>query len=565
MYRIKDTCVGCHYCALECPMGAVSYGRAKYEIDPEKCVECGLCAKQCPTGSIIDNSLTKPAAPHEPIERACDLVVCGGGTGLIAAVRAAEKGLKVIVLEKAEKVGGNTEYAHGFFPVYTVLHRQHGVEDVREQAVVDLSARTGGSVSPEIMRTAVYGCGECFDWLYGFPGADKVFDITQFGETRAMGPIYGPAVVGFPKRVSNFLSRDPSFGPGWSGTWIVQSMLKAIPERKLDVEILTGHAAKHLLTDDSGSVCGVVAFDPGGETVIRARSVILATGGMGRSDEKLQKYFNFFDVDRPVSRFSVQTDTGDGIDMLQELGVEPDPAQMSLSLFGPAHHPYSYCLYRLHESAKAMSVNLNGRRWENEEDNFFMGRFHIAGNPQEVSWGIFTENTLREIAESYINDPALAGEKELYETWLEELEQERHYPYPPVCRGESIRELAEAIGIDPDALEATAERYNAFCDAGEDPEFRKAPQYLRKLDKGPFWGIYGQRFSEGCFGGLRVDGKCRVLREDGSVIPGLYGVGDATSAVQRRGELAVVSELTWATASAFTSANSVLEQQEVAL
>lgn len=563
MYYIKDTCVGCHYCELECPMGAVHYGRAKYEIDPEKCVECGLCAKQCPTGSIVDDAEVRTVTPHAPIERECDVVVCGGGTGLIAAVRAAELGLKVILLEKAKSCGGNTDYAHGFFPIYTDLHRQNELDDVREQAITDLCARTGGSVSPEVMRTAVYGCGECFDWLYGFPGADKVFDITLFGETRAMGPIYGPAVVGFPKRVKNLLSRDPSFGPGWSGTWIKETMLAAIPARKLDVEILTEHAAKHLLTDESGAVCGVVASDPGGETVVHAKSVILATGGMGRSDEKLQKYFGFFDVDRPVSRFSVPTDTGDAIDMLEELGVEPDPAQMSLSLFGPAHHPYSYCLYRLHESAMAMNVNLNGERWENEEDNFFMGRFHIGGSPQEVSWGIYTEDTLREIAEGYLNDPALAGEKALYETWREELEQERHYPYPPVCRGETLRKLAEAIGIDPDALEATAARYNQYCDAGDDPEFHKNPEFLKKLDTGPFWGIYGQRFSEGCFGGLRVDGKCRVLRADGSVIEGLYGVGDATSAVQRRGELAVVSELTWATASAFTSANSAAEQQGV--
>ena len=50
-----------------------------------------------------------------------------------------------------------------------------------------------------------------------------------------------------------------------------------------------------------------------------------------------------------------------------------------------------------------------------------------------------------------------------------------------------------------------------------------------------------------------VDGQCRVLRNDGSYIPGLYGVGDATSAMHRRGKLAVISELTWAMASSYTS------------
>ena len=146
------------------------------------------------------------------------------------------------------------------FPIYTVLHRKNGVDDVREQAIVDLCARTGNSVSEDVMRTCVYGCGEFFDWLYDFPGADKAFDITLFGESRAMGPIYGPAVVGFPKRLDeNLLSRDPSIGPGWSGTWIKNAMLKAIPAQKLDVEILLKHAARHLITDETGRVTGVIA------------------------------------------------------------------------------------------------------------------------------------------------------------------------------------------------------------------------------------------------------------------------------------------------------------------
>lgn len=545
-------------------MGAIEYGWIKYEIDPEKCVECGLCETLCPTCSIYDDSRQTTPEVHEPVERECDLVVCGGGTGLVTAVRAAQLGLKVIVLEKAARVGGNTDYAHGFFPVYTCLHREKGVEDVREQAVRDLCARTGNSVSEEVMRACVYGCGEFFDWLYRFPGADKAFDITLFGESRAMGPIYGPAVVGFPKRLDeNLLSRDPSFGPGWAGTWIKNAMLKAIPDQKLDVEILTKHAARHLITDDSGRVTGVIADDPGGQTLVRAKAVVLATGGMGRSDEKLQEFFGFFDVPRPVSRFSVPSDTGDAIDMLRELGVEPDPEQMHLSLFGPAHHPYSYCLYRIHESAKAMNVNLNARRWENEEDNFFMGRFHIGGSPQEVSWGIFTDETLDEVAQEYISDPSLAGERELYKRYRLDLEEELNYKKPPVCRADSIRELAGRIGVDPDELEKTVARYNEFCRQGKDEEFGKDPRFLRPLEQGPFWAIYGQRFSEGAFGGLRVNGRCQVCREDGSVIPGLYGVGDATSAVQRRKDLAVVSELTWATASAFLSAENAAEEMGV--
>ena len=64
---------------------------------------------------------------------------------------------------------------------------------------------------------------------------------------------------------------------------------------------------------------------------------------------------------------------------------------------------------------------------------------------------------------------------------------------------------------------------------------------------------YGKEKTLVPLGGVMVDGQCRCIRNDGSVIPGLYAGGDATSAMHIRGRLAVISELTWAVASAYTS------------
>ena len=95
---------------------------------------------------------------------------------------------------------------------------------------------------------------------------------------------------------------------------------------------------------------------------------------------------------------------------------------------------------------------------------------------------------------------------------------------------------------------------------GEDKEFHKKPEFLVPVpEQGPYYAIYGKRFSEAAMGGLTVDGQCRVLRNDGTPIPGLYGVGDATSAMHRKGKLAVISELTWAVASAYTSGGNAVD------
>jgi fumarate reductase flavoprotein subunit len=375
------------------------------------------------------------------------------------------------------------------------------------------------------------------------------------GDVAAFGPVYSSGVLHFPKRLhENLLCRDQAIGPGWAGTMIRHTLLKAIQDEELWVEILTGTSATKLLQDESGAISGVLAKDAGGEIEIRAKAVILATGGFGRSDEKLQKHFGFFDCETPIHRFSVPGDTGDAIDMLEDLGVKPPKDRMNISIFGPAHHPFSYCVLRIMEHPSSLSVNLNGKRWQNEENGLFGGRFIIHKQPKEIAWSILSLERAYEVAKSYIADPAYRDEAWLYESYKEDLEEEISLsPFAPVRRADTIEALAEKIGAPPDALAETVKRYNEFCKNGLDSEFKKDPKNLIPLGDGPYLAIYGQRFSEAAFGGVRVTPKCEATREDGTVIPGLYAVGDATSAMHGRGELAAISEMTWATASAWLS------------
>jgi len=53
-YKITDECISCGSCAGECPVGAISEGADRYEIDESACVECGACAGACPTGAIVE-------------------------------------------------------------------------------------------------------------------------------------------------------------------------------------------------------------------------------------------------------------------------------------------------------------------------------------------------------------------------------------------------------------------------------------------------------------------------------------------------------------------------------
>lgn len=51
-FQITDTCVACGACEAQCPVGAISMGDGKFEIDAAQCIDCGSCAGNCPTGAI---------------------------------------------------------------------------------------------------------------------------------------------------------------------------------------------------------------------------------------------------------------------------------------------------------------------------------------------------------------------------------------------------------------------------------------------------------------------------------------------------------------------------------
>ena len=562
MYQIRtENCVCCHNCAMECPRQAIDYVGAKYQIDPDKCVECGLCARVCHTQSIYEVDHPVQAEPHPPVEKKCDVVVCGGGSGIVAAVRAAQQGKKVILLEKAKVLGGNTDYAHAYFPVYTKWHEKAGMPDCREDAIRHYLKVTDGQISEEIFRTAVYGCGEFFDWLCTFGTCEEVYHLVNLGDADAHGPIYGPGLLDFPNRIKdNLLCRDDAIGPGWGGTYVKYTMLDAIEKEHLDVEILMETAAAELLTDEKGAIRGVVAKDPGGEVRIEAGAVVLATGGFGKSDEKFREFAPwFFEGETPIHRFSVPTDTGDGIDLLRGLGVEPDPEQMHISMFGPKHHPFNNCLADMALEPESIQVNLNGKRWVDETLHLHGMTPYISQQPKEISWSIGGRDNWKALAERYMANPAFAKRVWQFETWEEDLEEESKLELP-VKKADTLAELGKLCGMPEGALEETVARYNQFCANGVDEDFGKDAKFLVPIsDHGPYYAIYGKRFSEAAMGGIRVNGKCEVTREDGTVIPGLYGVGDATSAMHRRGRLAVISELTWAVASAYTSANNAVE------
>lgn len=564
MFVINRTlCACCHNCASDCPMQAIDFVGTKYQIDQDKCVQCGLCAKVCHTGACHQEPET-PAVitQHDPIYLDCDVVVVGSGSGLVSAVRAAQKGKRVIVLEKSHKLGGNTDFAHGYMVTYSDWHRELGIPDEREGAVEAFSQRSEGEISRDLLHSAVYGTCDFFSWLCKLCDIKKTYTLKRASDTDFHGPMFGQGVLEMADRqFENLLCRDDAIGPGWGGTHVKHVMLDTIEQNNLPVKILTSTPAKHLKLDDTGKICGVIAQDPGGEIHISCQAVMLACGGFGRNDEMLRQYcdFDFFGGETPIHRFSVPGDTGDGITMLRELGVEPDPEKMFVSMFGPKHHPFNNSIADFALEPEFIQVNLNGRRWVDETKGIMNGMSQlISEQPKEISYAILPYQQIKACAQRYVNNPAYANKAKFYATWEEDLEEESKLD-TPVKKADTLEELAVLMGADPVAFVDEVKKYNHFCEIGVDEDYGKDKSLLIPIpvDQGPYYAVYGQRFSEAAMGGVTVNAQCQVLRNDGSVISGLYAGGDCTSAMHRKGKLAPVSELTWAMASNYIAGGNL--------
>ena len=274
----------------------------------------------------------------------------------------------------------------------------------------------------------------------------------------------------------------------------------------------------------------------GKPTLIGARrGVLIATGGFERNEEMRHRY----------QRSPIGTDwttgaagnTGDGIVAGQELGAAT--GLMDDAWWGPSiplpGGPY-FCLAE-RSLPGCVLVNGAGQRFVNESAPYVdavhaMYEGNTPENPHIPAWLIFDQR--------YRDRYVFAGRPPRRPF------PRRWYAAGAVFQAPDLAALGDAIGVDPGALTKTVARFNEFARAGHDEEFSRGESAydryygdprcrpnpnLAPLAKAPFYAAAIVPGDLGTKGGLRTDARARVLREDGSVIDGLYAAGNASAAV----------------------------------
>lgn len=449
--------------------------------------------------------------PKDQIERKieADIVSIGaGGAGLAAAITAAERGAKVILMEKRGWPGGNSAMAVGLLAADSHTQKRlsisASVDDLYKSAMDYFHYKVNG----RIWRAWLEKSASSIKWL------------EDMGLRFELVPSFYP---GQKFRTWHCINDSTMAGPA-----VIEAMKKRAVE--LGVQILTRCQAKKLLTNGDGSVTGVVADTKEGGLSVTAKGVILATGGYGMNKELLKKYHPNYDEDLHYAGYRYVT--GDGHYMAGDVGADTDKPG-SLMLCG---HTY-WMEKNQHVAAAAMQpynlwVNKRGRRFVEEDISFIC---HEVGNaldlqPGKCLYAIFDQTHIDRCAEDGVLTLGLhetcchAGcdlsgiKKELEEEAVEE----------KMCKiSDSLDDIAEWIGAPGPVLKATVEEYNKFCRQGYDEIFGKPKRYLTGLESGPpyYCVKHGVGFLT-TVGGIQINEKMEAVDREENPVPGLYAVGD---------------------------------------
>lgn len=565
-YVIGKNCSTCHYCFNTCPVKAIKFVGVEYAIDPDKCINCGQCAQVCPAGIIYNPDQQQPVPQAQPQTITADAVVLGaGGSGLVAAVRYRQlTGKKVVVLEKASKPGGNTNLGHAFVVRYSKIHAAAGMPDLREQAVESIwSGSNGKDISKNLIRRAVYGLTDMFDWLCTFGGVEEHFKLVDLREHPIPnGPfVCCPGFFDYPDRTLNVKSTDHSMGPGWMGTFVIDKMLEQC--KALDIPVLTGHRASHLVVDESGTFRAVEAQTAAGPVTVRAKCCLIASGGFARNEKLIRQLRPSFYEGMPVHSFTVASNTGDAIGMAEEIGAALDFEHVKIPLFGPVHHPFNYGVVSLVNSPRVAMVNLDGRRFANEGAPPEPGNpfSPLEDQPRKIAYAIFDSETVEQMGQELLD--RTSRDDSLHRcmlNWRGELEYECAELDIAAHKADSLDALAQKAGIDPVGLVDEVEKYNMFCAQGQDEDFDKPALFLNPVAKAPFYAVLLMRFNEGAEGGLVNDDNLRLVRQDGTPFSGIYVAGDCCRGVLKKDDDGgKCSEMPWAMASGYLAGGEMAD------
>jgi 3-oxosteroid 1-dehydrogenase len=305
------------------------------------------------------------------------------------------------------------------------------------------------------------------------------------------------------------------------------------------VDIRTNTPVKEFIVE-GGAVVGVVAEVDGKLRRIGSRlGVLVNAGGFAQNQAMRDKYMP---GTKAAWSNTPEGDTGDLFGEMERVGGVLE--QMDQMVGYQTTHAPGFDTDFVKPGGQGITgkpgcilVDQTGTRYLNEGGSYELYCQRMVERNREVgaipSWAVFDQR----YAENYKVCNVWVGKEDKRKAFVDA-------GYLKVAN--TIEELAGMIGADPAKLQATIERWNGFVDKGVDEDFgRGAREYdkwlgdpfkngnpaLARIDQGPFFAIDMIPGDVSTYGGTLIDPKARVIKADGSPIPGLYACGVSTASI----------------------------------
>ena len=470
-----------------------------------------------------------------------EVLVVGCGTGgWIATMTAAEEGAKVLVVEKREAPTGIREdigsinsklqlESFAEFPQFEID---------KTEALQEIVRYASGYVDSDLVKVWINESGELVDWLTNLMESTGDWYMSLEG---SVGNTDHP-------------ERDKAFATGHSPHKTQQGNDRDVTTNSTfqDFCDATGNVTWKLETalvkleqDANGKVTGIIAQDQKDSHYIRInakKGVIMATGGYATNTDMmlaLQPMTMKMKANVPIG----STADGSGIKAMLWAGGEMDPTHASMMFNRCAVLPDETAGYRTNGKwfwfgeQPFLKVNLKGDRFCNESGPYEFMLHSMYMQPDHTYVDIFDANN-KQYCEQFEEvgccrlfkfDNGALSNRDYDSVWTSMTEGENSMlATGHLVQADTLKELAEKLNIPADHLEATVKRYNELCDKGVDEDYGKASHRMTRVDTAPYYGVRTCAWHLTTLDGCRINTDMQVIREDGTVIEGLYATGDCT-------------------------------------
>lgn len=475
------------------------------------------------------------------VEERYDVVVVGSGAGALAAgFLAASQGARTVVVEKTDRLGGTSAYSGAacWLPGSDV-QRRAGVDDSTEEARHYLRALLGEATAakqeafleqaPRLVALLERDPALAFRWQ---PFPDYVDAPGRQPVGRSIVPVDLPAdEIGDlaslvrPPVDRDRTGRDHPEGPLRAGRALIGRLLLAFLRTGAGT-VRTGHRIDRLLVED-GRVVGVEAATEGGRRRVRAaRGVLLAAGGFERSPALRKE--NDVPGSAAWSMAPDGTNLGEPLEAAIAIGAATDLMDDGWWCPGVAQ-PDGGAAFTLGFRG-GIVVDATGHRYADESLPYDrMGRI-MGADPRRVPSHVLFDSRFQGRL------PAIS---------IPDTPAQEHLEAGTWACADDLRELARRIGVPEEAVVETVTRFNRYAASGVDEDFHRGEDpydlffargegpnpALVPVDRPPYYAARLVLSDLGTKGGLRTDTRARVLREDDTVIPGLYATGNTAASL----------------------------------